>query len=174
MKTSAEFSDDRTYRYRLDRVWDDTTRNRLVVIGLNPSTADETLDDPTIRRCIYFAQRERMGGLIMLNLFAFRATDPREMRHCTHPVGNGSDNDIFILAALHRSERGRGPVVAAWGCHGAHLGRGDAVRKLLHKHGAALKVFGLTKHGHPRHPLFLRNDTPLIDLHVFSRKARNV
>lgn len=163
MKTSAQFSNDRVYRYRLDRVWDATNRNRLVVIGLNPSKANETLNDPTICRCIYFAQREHMGGLIMLNLFAFRATDPREMRRRTRAVGNGSDNDKVILAALHPSQRGRGPVVAAWGCHGAHLCRGDAVRKLVHKHGIALKVFGLTSGGHPRHPLFLRKDTPLID-----------
>ncbi len=163
MKTSAQFSDDRVCRYRLDRVWDATNRNRLVVIGLNPSKADETLNDPTIRRCIYFAQREEMGGLIMLNLFAFCATDPREMRRCARAVGKGSYDDKVILAALHPSQRGRGPVVAAWGCHGAHLCRGDAVRKLLHKQGAALKVFGLTRDGHPRHPLRLRNDTPLID-----------
>lgn len=175
MKTSAEFSDDRLYRFRLDRVWDEAQypKRRLVVIGLNPSTADENVDDPTIRRCIGFAKRENCGGLIMLNLFAFRATDPREMKAAVDPVcpclpelsgrGLGGYNDISIMAALHPSESGRGPIVAAWGCHGTHLGRDKSLRKFLHDYSVTLHVFGLTKDGHPRHPLYLRGDAPLVE-----------
>jgi hypothetical protein len=78
-EAGAAFSEDRRHRYELWRIWDRKVR-KMVVIGLNPSTADETKNDPTIRRCINFAQRERCGGLVMLNLFGFRATDPKVMK----------------------------------------------------------------------------------------------
>jgi len=87
--SGATFSTDRVYRYALWRVWDAALPS-FVVIGLNPSTADETENDPTIRRCIGFAKREGCGGLVMLNLFAVRATDPRVMM--AHPEPIGPDN----------------------------------------------------------------------------------
>jgi len=160
MKTGAEFSDDRVYRYKLTREWGGPGGN-LVVIGLNPSTADETVDDPTIRRCISFAKREGCSGLIMLNLFAFRSTDPGYMKLVPHPVAHPDtvhENDKHIALAC-----AGGKMVAAWGAHGGHRDRDQEVRRLIATRGRKLYVFGFTKAGHPRHPLYLRNDTPLVE-----------
>lgn len=167
--THAVLSDDRTYRYRLDRVWDKSSHRRMVVIGLNPSTADETTDDPTIRRCVHFAQREACGGLIMLNLFAFRATDPRECaKHYSTEKAKADlyfheRNDIVTCSACGVMERGNGPVVAAWGAHQMAVQRGDYVRRMLRTRGIDLLALGITKDGHPKHPLYLRNDSPLVE-----------
>lgn len=120
-------------------------------IGLNPSTADETQDDPTIRRCIRFTREWGYDGLVMLNLFAFRATDPKVMKAQTEPVG--ADNDEVLLKASRKV----GLVIAAWGTHGEFKGRGDAVRRLLKD--CRLHHLGLSKDGHPKHPLYLKADT---------------
>lgn len=149
----AIFSPDYAYRYVLWRVWSKGGRS-LVVIGLNPSTADATHDDPTIRRCIGFAKREALDGLIMLNLFALRATDPKVMMGHLDPTGADNDRRLREYA-----QRQRGIVVAAWGAHGIHHGRAAAVRRMI----PGLKCFGLTRDGQPRHPLYLRADTPLVD-----------
>lgn len=156
----ARFSPDYVYRYTLWRMW--SNRGRwLVVIGLNPSTADATNDDPTIRRCVGFAKREGLDGLFMLNLFALRATDPRVMMAHPEPVGANNDTAIREYA---RSDRGI--VVAAWGVHGLHHGRAKAVCRMI----PGLKCFGVTRDGSPKHPLYLRSDTPIID---YPRKDAN-
>jgi hypothetical protein len=98
--SGAVFSPDQKYRYVLWREWSGHPR-RLVVIGLNPSTADATKNDPTVTRCINFAKREGCGGMIMLNLFAFRATDPGVMMEAADPVG--PENDKYILAHASRT-----------------------------------------------------------------------
>jgi len=147
---SAVFSEDRAYRYQLTRTWDETNADICAFIGLNPSTADETEDDPTIRRCIDFARQWGHGGLIMLNLFAFRATDPKVMKAAADPIG--PENIFKILEGCERSSR----VVAAWGVHGSHMGMGRRVAKLMQPR---LECLGTTKAGHPRHPLYLRKDT---------------
>lgn len=160
MKTSADFSDDRRYRYKLTREWDGNGGN-LVVIGLNPSTADETVDDPTIRRCISFAKREGCGGLVMLNLFAWRATDPAFMKLVACPVAEFErehENDKAICLSLPNATA----IVAAWGTHGAFLNRGAEVRRMIEGRNRPLYHLGLTKGGHPKHPLYLRGDTPLV------------
>lgn len=152
MHRSACFSPCRTWRYSLTRTWE--TRGRiLAVIGLNPSTADETQDDPTIRRLIRFATREDYGGIVMLNLFAFRATDPRAMKAAADPVG--PENDDY----LRLETRGR-DVLCCWGTHGGWRGRGTAVRRHVDGPGQCLFHLGLSKGGHPKHPLYLRSDTP--------------
>lgn len=148
MLRTAIISECGTYRYTLSRCWD-PPKPSCAFVMLNPSTADATQDDPTIRRCIGFAKAWGYGGVDVLNLFALRATDPSALR--SHPDPIGPDNDEYL-----RSLRGRF-VVAAWGVHGALNGRGEAVRKML---GDRLAVLGLTKDGHPRHPLFVRGDTP--------------
>jgi hypothetical protein len=135
---AARFSADQVYRYNLTRIWDGS-RGALVVIGLNPSTADATTDDPTIRRCIGFAKRERLGGLVMLNLFAFRATDPKRMRCADDPVG--PDNDHAIREAVAANRRLGSVFVAAWGAHGSHLRRDAKVHAMI----PDLKCFGVHK-----------------------------
>lgn len=157
LEMSAEFSEGRTLRYWLERRWSLTNPRRLVVIGLNPSTADDGVDDPTIRRCVSFAKREVCGGLIMVNLFAYRATSPRDLLAATDP-GGGKMADTYLLAACTPGNR---VAVAAWGVHGAHHGRGVLVRQLLRHHRVDLFYFGLTKDGYPKHPLYLAASTPL-------------
>lgn len=147
---SAVFSSDRIYRYELRRTWD-ASLPTVAFVGLNPSTADETADDPTIRRCIGFAKRWGYGGLVMLNLFAFRATDPRVMRSATDPVG--PDNDWHLTHVKAET------IVAAWGAGGLYRGRDHEVWHLL---GGRLSALGFTKDGHPRHPLYVRGDTELV------------
>jgi hypothetical protein len=140
---SAEFSPCRRYRYTLNRQWIGGA-GTINFIGLNPSTADETQDDPTIRRCIGFAKSWGFSGLCMLNLFAFRATDPRDMMAAADPIGE--DNDGII--ALHI---GKHPTIAAWGAGGWYRGRGPFIHAIYPQ----LMMLKITKGGHPAHPLYL-------------------
>lgn len=157
LEMSADFSEGRTLRWWLERAWSLTNPRRLVVIGLNPSTADDTVDDPTIRRCVNFAKREVCGGLIMVNLFGYRATSPRDLLAATDP-GGGKTADTYLLTACAAPDR---VVVAAWGAHGTHRGRAALVRSMLRSHRVELFHFGLTKDGQPKHPLYLAATTPL-------------
>lgn len=151
MPRQTIFSPCRTYRYALWREWIGG-QGYAMFVGLNPSTADETTDDPTIRRCIAFAKAWGYAGLCMTNLFAFRATDPVDMKAAADPVGPENDKHLLDLAA------GAGVIVAAWGANGTHQGRAAEVRKLL----PALHCLSLTKDGHPGHPLYLRKTlTPI-------------
>ena len=146
----AELSDDRAYRYFLWRQWN-KDKSMVVFIGLNPSTADEENNDPTITRCENFALKWGYGGLWMLNIFAFRATDPHRMKAAPDPVG--PDNDAYILKVAAKA----GLILATWGNHGEYMDRGKAVIELLHEFD--LNYLGtLTKGGHPRHPLYLKAD----------------
>lgn len=149
---SATFSNCREYRYTLWRWWDEE-KPYAMFIGLNPSTADETNDDPTIRRCINFSKRWGYGGLCMANLFALRATDPQEM--LKHPLPAGAENDKWI----HSLAANAGIVVAAWGVHGKHLNRDEDVVANIDK----LYCLKKTKGGFPGHPLYIKSDTePII------------
>jgi hypothetical protein len=114
-------------------------------VGLNPSTADEIKDDPTIRRCINFAKEWGYGGVCVTNLFAFRATKPIDMMKADNPVG--VENDIW----LYRIANNASIIVAAWGVHGTFSGRHIAVREMLPN----LHYLRLTKNGYPGHPLYL-------------------
>ena len=98
IKSEAMLSVDRKYRYVLTRTWDETLSN-IMFVGLNPSTADETTDDPTIRRCINFAKSWGYGGLYMVNLFAYRSTNPNNIRIVDNPIGD--DNDSCISHTLN-------------------------------------------------------------------------
>jgi hypothetical protein len=147
MKWQTTFSKCRTYRYTLWRDFGDAdNRAYAMFIGLNPSTADEVNDDPTIRRCIAFAKDWGYGGLCMTNLFAFRATKPVDMRAADDPVGPKNDAHLVKIA------RQAGIVVGAWGTHGTHLGRDLTVVSLV----PDLHCLHTTKDGHPGHPLYLR------------------
>lgn len=144
MRNGALLSPCRTYRYDLWRTWLGGDGYAMFV-GLNPSTADETKDDPTIRRCISFAKAWGYAGLCMTNLFAFRATDPQEMIVANDPVGPQNDE----ILRMHANDAG--VVVAAWGVHGTLLQRDKTVRTMLPK----MHCLRLTKDGHPGHPLYL-------------------
>ena len=152
--SEALFSECEKYRYKLTRVWD-RKRGKVMFIGLNPSTADETEDDQTIRRCKRFASDWGYGGLCMANLFAIRATDPKVM--LAHPEPVGPENAGY----LHSLALDAGMVVAAWGNHGAHRGRDRAVRRLIEP-VRRMYCLGKTNSGQPKHPSRLRADTPRI------------
>lgn len=154
--TGAVLDETRAYRYSLWRRWHECCAPSLMCafVGLNPSTADETADDPTIRRCIGFAKRWGFGGLVMLNIFAFRATDPKDMKASRDPVGPLNDEALRSVAAVV------GRVVCCWGAHGSHKLRGSLVKFAL-KTTAKRAVYhlGLSNGGHPKHPLYLSAET---------------
>lgn len=145
----AILSPDRVYRYVLTREWDYLGLGTLNVIGLNPSTADETQDDPTIRRCIGYAKRWRFGRLVMTNLFALRSTYPAALYEAPDPVG--PENDTHLIEEAGKATE----VLCAWGAHGEIQGRGSYVARLLKR--GRLNVFGFTQNGQPKHPLYLRS-----------------
>ncbi|KEJ90388.1 DUF1643 domain-containing protein [Sulfitobacter donghicola] len=146
--STAVYSDCETYRYSLTRVWDKNAP-RVAFVMLNPSTATEVQNDPTIERCEQRARRLGFGGFRAVNIFAIRATDPRDMRAADDP--EGPDN----AAALEQAAVWADTLIAAWGVHGEHRGHGPAVASRLRAGGHRLFHLGLTKAGHPRHPLYL-------------------
>lgn len=147
----AIFDEDRIYRYALWRRWVDRAplAKMVAFVGLNPSTADETEDDNTIRRCVGFAKSWGFDGLAMLNLFAFAETDSNLMKRASEPVGEFSD------AILRHICRRAGLTICCWGADGAFRDRGNEVRRMLTEDGVELKVLRLTKAGYPWHPLYL-------------------
>ena len=147
-ESSALYSDCERYRFALTRVWN-TSQQRVLYIMLNPSTATELKNDPTIERCERRSRRLGFGGMQIVNIFAFRATDPRDLKAFEMPVGTG--NDAVIRFGVEWAD----VVIAAWGAHGDHLGRGGEVAALLRDTGVEARHFGLSKAGHPRHPLYI-------------------
>ena len=147
IESGAEFSEDRIYRYSLWRFWEKEGRY-AVFIGLNPSTADETKNDPTVRRCIRYAYDWGHNGLIMLNLFAYRSKSPKYLYSLADPIG--PDNDFHLRSASSKA----GITIIAWGMHGNLMNRDKAVIPLLKDP----HFLALTKHGHPRHPLYLKKN----------------
>jgi hypothetical protein len=140
------------YRYVLYREWNNHL-SHMVIIGLNPSAADEEYDDRTVRRCINFARREGCGSLSMLNAFALRATNPSELLKSNDPIG--IENDEHIWTECFESSK----IVIAWGTHGKLLNRQERMLKILK--GKTLYCFGTNKDGTPKHPLYLGNNTKL-------------
>lgn len=143
------------YRYALGRTWDpeseglESSRPVFSIVMLNPSTADHAVDDPTIRRCIHFARQEGCGAVLVRNLFAFRATSPKELRSIADPWG--PLNEAVLALNLRFAIR-----VLAWGAMPTWLHRRAIEAKCIAKTRGA-RVLGLTKDGHPRHPLYLPN-----------------
>lgn len=146
--STAIYSDCECYRYRLTRLWDAQTR-KIAFVMLNPSTATEYQNDPTVERCERRARALGFGGFSVTNIFAWRDTDPRKMRAAIDPVG--AQNDDFILMAAQWADM----TLAAWGSHGDHLGRGAQVQKILKETQKPIYHLGLTKAGHPKHPLYI-------------------
>lgn len=150
---TAIFSPDRRYRYALTRTWD-PGRLPTVWVMLNPSTASAFREDNTIRRCIRFARDWRTGGIVVLNCLGLRSTDPSALR--THPDPVGSDNDRVITDLLECGPVGPvGPVVCAWGVLGTLGGRDRQMLDLIRAAGHKPLCLGLSRDGHPRHPLYV-------------------
>jgi hypothetical protein len=149
VEAAAGISECGQYRYWLTRVWD---KSKPVVawIMLNPSTADALVDDPTIRRCMGFARAWGAGGIYVANLFAFRASNPCDLWKASDPVG--PNNNPPIYAHTHGMR-----IVAAWGCQNGIGARVREVLKFLD--GRQLECLGVTKDGHPRHPLYMAANT---------------
>lgn len=145
MKSGAKLSKCRKYRYALWRIWDES-KPTVMIIGLNPSTANETEDDPTLRRCINFSKSWGYGGVYMANLFAYRAMDPVVMKAAKNPIGNENDKWLKKLADQAHI------VVAAWGNDGCFLNRSKNVRIMF----PDLYCIKNNKSGEPAHPLYLK------------------
>ena len=158
MIRSATISPCERYRYGLIRRWGDGPNMGFIM--LNPSTADAEVDDPTIRRCIGFARREGCGGIVVVNLFPLRATDPAVLWATLYPERFGPESDSELQRHLKMVD---GPLVAGWGAEAGQRGE-DAVKLTLHYQGYRLMCLGMTKDGHPRHPLYVRGDAPLVPL----------
>lgn len=173
-KSNTRWSPDRRYRYFLRRPWHEQVtqgfadmtimsedRPPIAFLLLNPSTADEIKDDPTVARCRRFAVAWGYGEVLILNAFAFRATDPMDMKQASDPVG--PQNDQIILESLKAVNCLGGQIVCGWGNHGKHQKRGLALRTLLAGH-KGVKCFPVTKQGEPGHPLYLKNSVALCSL----------
>lgn len=156
MRRLATISPCGVYRYDLLREWD-PTRPRCLWVMLNPSTADAEVDDPTIRRCIGFSRDWGYGGVVVVNLFALRATNPAAIRAHIDPIG--PEDDRYI--EWHATRPNVGQVVVAWGAHGKINSRGLIVGDRLSAIGAAPQCLGTVRGGHPKHPLYVPADTPL-------------
>jgi hypothetical protein len=151
----AVISDCGLYRYRLDRRWADGPTCGFIM--LNPSTADASLDDPTIGRCIGFAKREGCGGLVVVNLYALRATDPALIHR--HPFPVGPEWRAHFDAAISEID---GPLIAGWGAHKGIHAQEDTVRDILSGAKRELLCLVKNKDGSPRHPLYVKGDKSLV------------
>lgn len=153
--STAVYSDCERYRYALTRTWDQDGE-RVMFVMLNPSKATEVQNDPTVERCERRARALGFGAFQVTNIFAWRETDPAKMRKAMDPIG--ADNDAMIREGATWADQ----IIAAWGTHGAHLDRGPAVADLLRTTGKPLYCLGLSKAGHPRHPLYISySETPV-------------
>ena len=148
--SEAVYSPCEQYRYRLTRIW--SPGSKVLFVMLNPSTATELQNDPTVERCERRARALGFGGFLVANIFAFRATNPKVMQRMSDPVGPGNDTAILDLAGQADF------VICAWGTHGLHLNRGMQMEQLLRGTGKAINHLGLTKSGAPKHPLYIRYD----------------
>ncbi|MQQ08097.1 DUF1643 domain-containing protein [Epibacterium sp. SM1979] len=146
--SSAVYSECETYRYALTRVWD-TSGRRVMFVMLNPSKATEVQNDPTIERCERRARTLGFGGFRATNIFAYRATDPRDMRAADAPEGPAN------METLREGADWADTVICAWGTHGAYRNQGPQVAELLRGTGKPLYHLGLSKAGHPKHPLYI-------------------
>ena len=159
-KSGAVFSDCRKYRYALWRMWNENMPITMI-IGLNPSTADQTRNDPTITRCINFASSWGYGGVCVTNLFGFRATAPTELKAHHAPIGK--ENDAWV----HEMAKGAAIIVAAWGNHGKFLNRSLELLPSLEQ----FHCIKMNKSGEPAHPLYLKAE--LKPVPMIPRKLAN-
>lgn len=150
---TATYDPSGRYRYRWSRVWGEG--RRCVFVMLNPSTATAHQLDPTVTRCVGYARAWGYAALEVVNVFAYRSTDPKALREVADPVGDGNDE------ALVAAGRAGAVVAAGWGVSGAVSGREASVRRLFADQQIPLSALRLTRDGHPGHPLYLpRSLTP--------------
>jgi len=147
MIKNAFFSNDGKYRYWLSRIFDETLP-LVAFVGLNPSTADAEIDDPTIKKCISYCRQWGYGGFYMVNLFAFVSSDPKKLLHEADPVGK--DNDRHLKEVLSKTEK----TICCWGEMGRHNNRDRQVLDII-SNPHCLQV---NKKGEPAHPLYLKGD----------------
>lgn len=145
--SGARFSPCKNYRYTLWRAWAD--RPHAMFLMLNPSTADEIDNDPTVERCQRRAAMMGYGGLHVANIFAYRSTDPAALYSVHDPVG--PENDKAIMDAALNA----GIVICAWGTHGKHMNRGEQVLALLRNAGVKPYCLQINADGTPKHPLYV-------------------
>lgn len=151
-RSSAIISPCQKYRYELRRIWN--TKLPPFVIGmLNPSTANDSQDDPTIRLCIKRARHATCGSLIVWNLGAGRATEPADWMHMDDPIG--PENDKHIYKVLRECKAQGGTPVIAWGTSGSFMNRDKMALRIASDAGVAPLCLGLTQHGFPKHPLYV-------------------
>lgn len=168
IRTYADISDCGRYRYQLDREWARLgmlARSALFVM-LNPSTADANQDDPTIRRCVSFAKAWNYEAVTVVNLFAYRATKPKDLWAASVDDIHGPRNQEVI----ERAARDAGIIICAWGAHERADWQAEQVRGWIAHHDEKLHVLGRTKSGQPRHPLYLRADA--MPVHIDARSDR--
>ena len=151
LDSGATFDPTGRYRYSLWREWDRESP-RIAFVLLNPSTADATRNDPTIRRCIGFARSWGYGSVEVVNLFAYRSKDPAILRKVPDPIG--PKNGFYIRKATRRAR----DTVVAWGNHGSLFNRDRGALDNLLERGDIVYCLGRTQAGHPRHPLYLKGD----------------
>ncbi|MEO1791525.1 MAG: DUF1643 domain-containing protein [Cyanobacteria bacterium J06629_19] len=154
MKRTAIFDSTGAYRYQLGRRWQ-VEGAEVAFVMLNPSRADASVDDPTLRACIQFAQRWHYASLSVVNLFGYRTPHPSELKKAENPIG--ADNDHYVLEAVNAADK----VVLAWGNEGGLLGRDRAILTQLSAHQRKLHCLQLNLSGHPRHPLYIPRSTVL-------------
>lgn len=148
------------YRWWLTRAW--APGRRLTFIMLNPSTADASADDPTIRRCMAFAERDGFGGIMVVNLYALRATNPERLyRRDAQGVNAGLHNATVVAEAIRNAHK----AVAAWGNHSLAQAPAVDVRRIATQCGTPLYALGINKNGSPKHPLYVKADAPLVLYH---------
>lgn len=144
-----------TFRYILVRHWDESNCRRLVFVMLNPSKADAQLDDTTVRKCIGFAQRLGFGGIEIINLYAYRATKPADLKAAGWPVGPDNFNHHAAVLNMAHARNANGVVICAWGANAR--GRPEVARfqELALAFGVPLYALKRSADGTPHHPLML-------------------
>jgi hypothetical protein len=153
-EASAYFSQCMTYRYCLHRFWKSYFNKRLVFILLNPSTATEAEDDPTLVRGRYRALKGNYYGVTIINLFAFRATDPADMKRALEPTG-GYQNIMMLQDNLSCAQKGTADIICEWGTHGCFQDQDKEFLKWVKYYGITPMALKIAKNGHPSHPLYI-------------------
>ena len=154
IERDAVISDCGLYRYLLRRSWDHA-KPRYLWVMLNPSTADASVDDATIRSCTRLCRKWGGGSFEVVNLFGFRATDPADLAKAADPIG--PRNDAVAEAAIHRCDI----AICGWGAHPMAKRRERAMADLIRRHRPLAYAVGVTKAGAPKHPLYIKSGTPL-------------